>query len=44
VQEAFRANAGTRVVFRCAASDATALAREYAPLDAAALYTQEPAA
>jgi hypothetical protein len=37
VQEAVRANAGSRVVFRCAASDASALAREFAPLDAATL-------
>jgi hypothetical protein len=37
LQEAVRANTGSRVVFRCAPSDATSLAREFAPLDGATL-------
>jgi hypothetical protein len=37
LKEAVRANAASRVVFRCAPSDAIALEREFAPLDAAML-------
>jgi hypothetical protein len=39
LQDAVRSNAQSRIVFRCGDADASALAREFAPLDAQALLT-----